>query len=122
MTRLTLPILVAEAILFGAASLVHAGILIGGYEHATASIAEAIIALVLAGGVVVAAAKPAWTRPVALAVQAFALLGDSIGTYLAVIGVGASTIPDIVFHVGMLVFLVIGIAVVWNERTDLTTA
>jgi hypothetical protein len=122
MPRSTTLILLIQSLFFATASLVHGGVLLHGYEHATASLAEAIIATVLAGGLVVGLAQPAWSWRVALGVQVFALLGDGIGTYLAIIGVGASTVPDIVFHVGMLVFLIAGIVVVWNQRPAATAA
>jgi hypothetical protein len=81
-------LLAFQAALFGAASLVHAGILLSGYEHSRAATAEGVIALVLLGGLVAGLIRPASARTVALAVQGLALLGTLVGAFTIAIGVG----------------------------------
>lgn len=102
-------LLATEAAAFAAAALVHSGVIIGGFEDPAAATAESIIGLVLVGGALLAWSRPSWTRRVALAVQGFALAGSLIGLYLAVRGVGPNTVPDLVFHVGIVVTLVVGL-------------
>ena len=62
--------LLFEAATFLVASLIHSGVLIAGYEHQKARIAEGVIAL--------------------------ALLGTLIGVFTIAVGVGPRTAPDIV--------------------------
>ena len=52
----------AEVAVFGLAALVHAGILVRGYEHRQAAIAETVIAAVLALGLAVSLVAPGWSR------------------------------------------------------------
>ena len=98
-----------EAAAFAAAAIVHTGALIGGFEDPAAATAESIIGLVLVSGALLAWSHPSWTRRIALAAQGFALAGSLIGLYLAVRGVGPNTVPDLVFHFGIVVTLVIGL-------------
>jgi hypothetical protein len=99
----------AEVLLFGLASLAHRGVLLAGFEHARAAIAEAVIAAVLAIGLVVCIAKPLVARAAALAVQAFALLGVCVGLAMIAIGVGPRTGPDLALHALMVAALVSGL-------------
>lgn len=93
---------------FGIASLVHAGILIQGYEHREAMIAEAVIAGVLAAGLVIGIAAPASARAAALGAQGFALLGTGVGIVTMIIGIGPRTALDVTLHAGMIALLVAG--------------
>jgi hypothetical protein len=111
MTRRTTLLLALQAILFAAASLVHAGVLFSGYEHSRAATAEGVIALVLAAGFVVTLARPASARTSALVAQGFALLGTLVGAFTIAIGVGPQTTADYVFHVVVVVLLVSGLVV-----------
>lgn len=101
--------LLIEATAFAAAALVHSGVLVQGYEHRQARIAESVIAVVLLGGLVVSWARPAWTREAGLAVQAFALLGTLVGLFTIAVGVGPRTAPDIAYHVGIVAVLIWGL-------------
>jgi hypothetical protein len=103
--------LLIEATAFAAAALVHFGVLVHGYEHRQARIAESVIAVVLLGGLVVSWARPASTREAGLAVQAFALLGTLVGLFTIAVGVGPRTAPDIVYHVGIVAVLIWGLLV-----------
>jgi hypothetical protein len=110
--------LLIEATAFAAAALVHSGVLIHGYEHRQARIAESVIAVVLLGGLVVSWARPAWTREAGLAVQAFALLGTLVGLFTIAVGVGPRTAPDIVYHVGIVAVLIWGLLVAVRAPTN----
>lgn len=100
-----------EAVTFVAASLIHSGVLITGYEDPAARIAEGIIAAVLIAGLLLSLVRPAWTRWVGLAAQGFALLGTLVGIFTIAIGIGPSTVPDIVYHALIVVVLVWGLIV-----------
>lgn len=100
-----------EAATFVAASLIHSGRLITGFEHHQARIAEGVIATVLLVAVVLIWIRPEWTRQAGLAAQAFALLGTLIGVFTIVIGVGPRTVPDIAYHVAIVAVLVWGLII-----------
>jgi len=104
-------LLIIEAVAFALASLTHLGVLIDGLEDPGAGTAEGVIGAVLAAGLVATFALPAWTRAIGLVVQGFALAGTSIGLYLVLRGIGPNTVPDVVFHVGIFAFLVLGLVV-----------
>ncbi len=105
-------LLLFEAATFVAASLVHSGSLISGYEHRQARIAEGVIAIVLLVAVALTWIRPAWTRQAGLGGQAFALLGTLIGVFAILIGVGPRTLPDIAYHVAIVVVLLGGLVIV----------
>jgi hypothetical protein len=100
-----------EAASFMVASLIHSGLLIGGYEHQEARIAEGVIATVLLVGVALTWVRPAWTRPVSLAAQGFALLGTLIGVFTIAIGVGPRTVPDVAYHISIVIVLMWGLGI-----------
>src|SRR5687768_13462385 len=89
-----------EAMAFGAAALVHAGVLTAGYQHREATIAEGVIAGVLTLGLVVSVLRPYWRRAVGLAAQGFALLGTFVGIFTMAIGVGPQSGFDVALHIG----------------------
>jgi hypothetical protein len=97
--------LLVEAVGFLMAALCHFGVLVAGYQHQAAGTAEMTIAVVLLLGLAMSYIWPGQTRLSGLGAQAFALLGTMVGTYLVVIGVGPSTVPDLVYHVAMLALL-----------------
>lgn len=101
--------LAAEVAIFGIAVLIHAGVLLRGYEHAAARNAESVIALVLALGLVATLLAPARTRAIGVGAQAFALLGTFVGLFTIAIGVGPRTAFDLLIHGTMIVLLVIGL-------------
>lgn len=102
-------IMLGEAASFAVASLIHSGRLIQGYEHRQARIAEGVIATVLLIGVVVSVIRPAWLRVVGLGAQGFALLGTFVGVFTIAIGVGPRTLPDVFYHIGIVVVLAWGL-------------
>ena len=98
-----------QAAAFGMAALVHAGVLVDGYQHREATIAESVIGAVLLLGLVVAVTTPRWSRIAALAAQAFALLGTAVGIFTIIIGVGPQSGFDVALHTGFVVLLAAGL-------------
>lgn len=106
-------LLASQAALFLAASGVHLGVLLTGWEHRKAATAEGVIGVVLLAGLALT-----WSSlpgvPVALAVQGFALLGTLVGLLTIALGIGPRTGPDLVLHAIMLLLLGTGLAVTWH--------
>jgi hypothetical protein len=100
-----------EAATFVVAALVHLGVLVEGYEHREARIAESVIALVLLAGLVLSWMRPGWTRKAGIAAQGFALLGTLVGVVTIAVGIGPRTVPDIIYHIGIVVVLIWGVGV-----------
>jgi hypothetical protein len=98
-----------ETATFLAASFIHSGAMIAGYEHQQARIAEGVIAIVLLVGAALTWIRPAWTRQAGLAAQGFALLGTLVGIFTIIVGVGPRTVPDIAYHLAIVVVLVWGL-------------
>jgi len=105
MTRAIWLFLLVEVSGFVLASLIHSGLLVSGYQHRQASIAESSIAVVLMVGLILSLVLPGRTRLIGLVVQAVALLGTLVGVGTIAIGIGPRTSPDIAFHVAILVVL-----------------
>jgi len=106
--------MLAEAATFIVAAAVHGGLLIAGYEHREARIAETVIAIVLLAGATLTWIRPASARGVGLGAQGFALLGTLVGVFTIAIGVGPRSAPDIVYHLGILVVLAWGLVAAWR--------
>jgi hypothetical protein len=100
-----------EAAAFTAAALVHAGLLVGGYEHREARNAETVIAAVLLVGLAFTWIRPRSARRAGLAAQGFALLGTLVGLFTIAIGIGPRTAPDIIYHTAIVIVLVFGLMV-----------
>src|ERR687895_2270600 len=109
MTNVIRLFMLFEAASFIVAALIHSGMLIQGYQHSEASAAEGIIAVVLLVGVALTWVRPAWTRQIGLVAQSLALLGTLVGVFVIAIGVGPRTVPDVVYHIGIVVVLVWGL-------------
>jgi hypothetical protein len=108
--------LLVEAATFVLAALTHAGVLVTGYEHQEAQIAESVIAGVLLVGFVVTLVRPAWSRQAGVAAQGFALLGTLVGLTTIAVGIGPRTVPDVVYHVAIVLVLIWGLLLA--ARTD----
>jgi hypothetical protein len=117
MTRAIRLFVFFEGAAFIAAALTHFGLLVGGYEHQKAGTAESVIGIVLLVGLALTWARPESTREIGLAVQAFALLGTLVGIFTIAIGVGPRTVPDIAFHIGIIVMLAWGLIVTARARS-----
>ena len=101
--------LLVEALSFAVASSIHSGRLIQGYAHPQARIAEGVISSVLFVGLILTWIQPAGLRKVGVWPQGLALLGTMVGIFTIVIGVGPRTVPDIIYHVGIVVVLIAGL-------------
>ena len=109
MTNIVQLFLSLQVVIFGLAALMHAGVLMPGYEHREAMIAETVIGLVLFAGLVITVAAPSHTRRAALLAQAFGLVGTLVGLFTIIIGIGPQTAVDIAIHATMLALLLGGI-------------
>jgi hypothetical protein len=106
-----------EAAAFWLAALVHGGVLMAGYQHREARIAESVIAAVLTLGLAVTFVQARRTRAVGLAVQGFALLGTLVGIFTMIIGVGPQSAFDIALHLGFVTLLISGLVVAARDRS-----
>lgn len=103
--------MLAEALALGVASTVHAGLLVPGYAHSQARIAEAVIATVLVLASVETWLRPEHARRAAIFGQGFALVGTLVGLLTIVLGIGPHTVPDVAYHALLLAVLVTGLTV-----------
>ena len=108
--------LLFEGIGFAAAGLTHFGVLMHGYEHRPAGTAESVIGIVLLIGLALTWVLSSWTRGIGIAVQTFALLGTGVGIYTIAIGIGPRTIPDITFHVAIVIALIAGLMLTFRAQ------
>lgn len=105
-----------EAASFFLAATIHAGILLSGFEHREAMIAETVIGSVLLIGLVITRIRPRLIFSVGALVQAFALFGTLIGLWTIFVGIGPQTLLDIVYHAVMVTVLTAGIIFAWRSR------
>jgi hypothetical protein len=105
-----------EALTFIVAALIHFGVLVTGGEHRRAGIAESVIAAVLVAGLASTYVRPTSTRALGAAAQGFALLGTLVGILTIIVGVGPRTVPDVVYHVGIVAVLATGLTVAARAR------
>jgi hypothetical protein len=108
-------LLAIEAIGLAGAALLH--LPPSGDPAQSPSIYEGTISVVLFVALALAVARPSWAAWIALLSQAFALLGASIGLYLAVRGVGPNSAADLAFHVAIVVLLIWGLIMAWQSRS-----
>ncbi len=109
MTRIRL-FLLLEGAVFASAALVHFGVLLEGYEHRKAGVAEAVMAAVLLTGLALTRVSPSRTRSVGCAVQASVLMGTLVGALTIAGAVGPGT-ADLVYHVAVVALLLWGLVV-----------
>jgi hypothetical protein len=96
------------------ASLIHAGTVFDGYKHQEAAIAEGLIAVVLFAGLLFSLVRPELTRDAALGAQGFALALTCVGIFTIAVGVGPRTVPDVVYHIGIVAILIWGLREAWR--------
>ena len=118
MTQRIRAFLLVEVVAFAAAGLVHFGLLVHGYEHRQARVAESVITLVLLVGLVLSWLRPTWTREAGLVAQGFALLGTLVGSFTIIVGVGPRTAPDVVYHIAIMAVLVWGLLVAMRSPAN----
>jgi hypothetical protein len=106
--------LFVEGASFLLASSIHRGLLVAGYAHQAASIAESVIAAVVLIALLLTFVWPARTRVIALIGQAFAALGTLVGVSMIIIGIGPRTAPDVVYHLAILIVLAWGLTVAFR--------
>jgi hypothetical protein len=92
--------MLVEAATFAIAALVHSGLLLDGYTHREAAIAEGVVLLALALGLGLSWLYPAWTRALGAVAQSFALVGALVGIFFIAI--------DIAYYAGMALVVVVG--------------
>ena len=104
--------LVSEAATFLAAAAIHSGALVGGHRHREAAIAETVIAIVLIAALVLGFTPRPWPARLAVLAQGFALAGTLVGLFTIAIGVGPRTVPDVAYHVAIVLVITAGLAAV----------
>ncbi|WP_254533329.1 hypothetical protein [Natrinema gelatinilyticum] len=114
--RIVRALLGVEATSFFLAAMVHAGVLINGYEHREAMIAESVIGTVLLVGLAMTWIRSRSSFSIAAGVQAFALLGTFVGIWTIIIGIGPRTLPDIVYHAVIVPVLMTALVMAWRSR------
>jgi hypothetical protein len=117
MTREIRFIMMLEAMTFLAAAAIHAGLLVDGYQHREARIAETVIGAVLLAGAAAASVNPRWARPAGLVAQGFALIGTLVGIATIAIGIGPRTFADISYHILIVLMLIYGFVVAFRMRS-----
>jgi dolichyl-phosphate-mannose--protein O-mannosyl transferase len=111
MTQAIRRFMLFEATTFVVAALIHFGVLAHGFEHQKAGIAESVIATVLLTGFAWSVASRRSSRLIGLIAQGFALLGTLVGVFTIAIGVGPRTVPDVAYHVLIVIVLISGLVV-----------
>jgi hypothetical protein len=111
MTQTIRRFMLFEATTFVGAALIHFGVLAHGFEHQRAGIAESVIATVLLTGFAWSVASRRASHLVGLIAQGFALLGTLVGIFMIAIGVGPRTVPDVAYHVLIVIVLISGLVV-----------
>lgn len=115
-------LMLLETMAFLAAAAIHAGFLVGGYEHRQARIAETVIAAVLLIGASAASFGPVWARRAGLAAQGFALAGTIVGIFTIAIGVGPRTLADVLYHIIVMSVLIYGLLLAVRARAGASGA
>lgn len=93
------------------ASLIHLEVVIDGYGHREAGIAEAVIAVVMLIGLAFTWLPGRRGRQAGVASLGFGLIGALVGLFTIMIGVGPQTTPDVIYHATLTVVLVVGLIV-----------
>lgn len=105
-----------EALLFGSASLAHAGTLSEHPERAGAATGEGLIAAVLILAVVASILRLWRPRSVALTAQGLAFFGTLLAVLTIAIGISPQTQPDHLFYAALLVILALGLTTTFKWR------
>jgi len=108
--------LLFETATFAIAALIHSGVLVTGFEHSGARMGEAVIAAVLVVGLALSLIRASLIRSIGIGAQGFALLGTFVGLITIAIGVGPRTVPDVAYHVSIVVVLFWGLVVAVRAR------
>jgi hypothetical protein len=79
-------------------------------------VAESVISVVLLAGYAVTWIRSAKVAVIGIASQVFAFLFTLVGVFTIAIGIGPSTVPDIVYHLAIVVVMAWGIAIANRAR------
>jgi hypothetical protein len=96
------------------AAALHAGLIIPG-PYDSAAMYETIIAVILVIGIGVTFLSGPWARWGALVTLVVSVAGASVGLFLAIRGAGPNTVPDLMYHVGLVLWLLAGVVVAWRS-------
>ena len=110
--------MLTEACAFSLAAAIHFAVLVQGYQHHAAGTAESVIAAVLWIGLVLSGLLAGWTRAAGLVTQGFAAFGTLVGITTIIVGIGPQTLPDIAYHVVILIVLIFGLVVTARARQN----
>lgn len=113
MTHVLRWILAAAALSLFVVAAVHAGLVIPG-PFDEAAVYEASVGVVLTIGLGLTFVGPTVARWGGITALVIALVGASIGMYMAIRGIGPNSVPDMVYHVALIAFLLTGIVVAWR--------
>lgn len=114
--------ILGEGASFLAAALVHFGVLLRGYEHQATGTAETVIGSVLLIGLASTSVFGQFTRGIGIGVQALALLGTFVGIFTIIVGIGPRTVPDITYHIIIVIALIAGLIVAVRASRPATVA
>jgi hypothetical protein len=109
--------LVSEVVLFSVASLIHSGIMVPGFAHPLAKLAEAVCAAVLFAGLVYGLARPASARRAALLVDVLVLLAVLAALIIFALGIGPQSTLDLGLLVAMLISLLVGFVFILRSES-----
>ena len=77
--------------------------------------------MILAVGIAATFIGPGWARWGGLISVIVALAGSCVGLYLALRGIGPNTVPDIVYHFGLVALLLFGVVIAFRPDTATLT-
>jgi hypothetical protein len=108
-------LMVAEALTFLLAALLHLGIPLGLSEPRIlpAAIVEGLCGLLLAGSTYAVVARTTWAWGVALATHLVAVAGVLLGITALALGAGPSTVANTIYHrviLGVLIVVLVGLS------------
>jgi hypothetical protein len=103
--------LVAEALAFTVAALIHASLPGEEFGHPDATTFESVLASILFVGYGLSRYDQSWTRRIGIAVQGIALLGAVIGRFSIIAGAGPTIVFDLVFYRAISAILLWGLIV-----------
>lgn len=116
-------VMLLEAATFCVAAALHLNariplgfVTVRGERVGQAAIAELVIAGALVFGALVVLGRPADARPLACFVTGFAIFGVIVGLTGIALGFGPRTIPDLVYHIAIMIVLLISFGVLMNRR------
>ena len=108
-------VLLGEAVVCLLASMAHTRLSTVGLETARGDVGGMLAAALLAAGVVVSAAHPAWTRSAAVMVQVLAIVSTFLVSVLLVTEGGAAVVPQLLLNLVLIFMCFWGLTAVNEE-------